>query len=45
MKTVRARKYPQTIPEISYIVIDIETAADDTALQLMKAISNTIRAR
>ncbi|BAE75284.1 D-3-phosphoglycerate dehydrogenase [Sodalis glossinidius str. 'morsitans'] len=40
-----AAQYLQTTPEIGYVVIDVETAAKDTALQLMKAISGTIRAR
>lgn len=40
-----AAQYLQTTPEIGYVVIDVETAAEDTALQLMKAIPGTIRAR
>ncbi|WP_074012352.1 phosphoglycerate dehydrogenase [Candidatus Sodalis sp. SoCistrobi] len=40
-----AAQYLQTTPEIGYVVIDVETAAEDTALQLMKAIQGTIRAR
>lgn len=40
-----AAQYLQTTPEISYVVIDVETAAEDTALQLMKAIPGTVRAR
>ncbi|AHF74981.1 D-3-phosphoglycerate dehydrogenase [Candidatus Sodalis pierantonius str. SOPE] len=40
-----AAQYLQTTPEIGYVVIDVETVAEDTALQLMKAIPGTIRAR
>lgn len=40
-----AAQYLQTTPEIGYVIIDVETAAEDTALQLMKAIPGTIRAR
>lgn len=40
-----AAQYLQTTPEIGYVVIDVKTAAEDTALQLMKAIPGTIRAR
>ncbi|MGP2690860.1 phosphoglycerate dehydrogenase, partial [Serratia nevei] len=42
-----AAQYLQTGPEIGYVVIDIEaeTARADAALQRMKAIDGTIRAR
>ncbi len=38
-------QYLQTTPEIGYVVIHVETAVEDTALQLMKALPGTIRAR
>ncbi|AOR62530.1 phosphoglycerate dehydrogenase [Pectobacterium wasabiae] len=40
-----AAQYLQTTPEIGYVVIDVETDGAQTALQLMKAIPGTIRAR
>ncbi|WP_413737114.1 phosphoglycerate dehydrogenase [Sodalis sp. RH21] len=40
-----AAQYLQTTPEIGYVVIDVETDAENTALQLLKAIPGTIRAR
>ncbi|MCI4180874.1 phosphoglycerate dehydrogenase, partial [Dickeya dianthicola] len=40
-----AAQYLQTSPEIGYVVIDVETDGADTALQLMKSIPGTIRAR
>ncbi|KAA8727747.1 MAG: phosphoglycerate dehydrogenase [Ewingella americana] len=42
-----AAQYLQTSPQIGYVVIDVETdtATLSTALQLMKAIPGTIRAR
>ncbi|MDX5629026.1 MULTISPECIES: phosphoglycerate dehydrogenase [unclassified Brenneria] len=40
-----AAQYLQTTPEIGYVVIDVETDGAHTALQLMKAIPGTIRAR
>lgn len=40
-----AAQYLQTSAEIGYVVIDVETDGADTALQLMKAIPGTIRAR
>lgn len=40
-----AAQYLQTSAEIGYVVIDVETDAASTALQLMKAIPGTIRAR
>ncbi|AJC67754.1 MULTISPECIES: phosphoglycerate dehydrogenase [Dickeya] len=40
-----AAQYLQTSPTIGYVVIDVETDGADTALQLMKAIPGTIRAR
>ncbi|SQI44982.1 D-3-phosphoglycerate dehydrogenase [Serratia plymuthica] len=42
-----AAQYLQTGPEIGYVVIDIdaETERADAALQRMKAIAGTIRAR
>ncbi|MFP9228895.1 phosphoglycerate dehydrogenase [Pectobacterium cacticida] len=40
-----AAQYLQTTPEIGYVVIDVETKGAETALQLMKAIPGTIRAR
>jgi len=42
-----AAQYLQTSPEVGYVVIDAETdtATLNTALQLMKAIPGTIRAR
>jgi len=40
-----AAQYLQTTPDIGYVVIDVETDAENTALQLLKAIPGTIRAR
>ena len=40
-----AAQYLQTTPEIGYVVIDVETDAENAALQLLKAIPGTIRAR
>ncbi len=40
-----AAQYLQTTAEIGYVVIDVETNAENTALQLLKAIPGTIRAR
>jgi len=40
-----AAQYLQTTAEIGYVVIDVETDAENTALQLLKAIPGTIRAR
>ncbi|WP_413721421.1 phosphoglycerate dehydrogenase [Sodalis sp. RH24] len=40
-----AAQYLQTTPEIGYVVIDVETDTENTALQLLKAIPGTIRAR
>ncbi|MCL2894197.1 phosphoglycerate dehydrogenase [Brenneria tiliae] len=40
-----AAQYLQTSAEIGYVVIDVETDCAHTALQLMKAIPGTIRAR
>ena len=42
-----AAQYLQTGPEIGYVVIDIEAETEraDAALQRMKAIDGTIRAR
>ncbi|WAT06062.1 phosphoglycerate dehydrogenase [Rouxiella badensis] len=42
-----AAQYLQTSPEVGYVVIDVEADIEtvDTALQLMKAIPGTIRAR
>lgn len=40
-----AAQYLQTSAEIGYVVIDVETDAANTALQLMKTIPGTIRAR
>lgn len=40
-----AAQYLQTTAEIGYVVIDVETDGANTALQLMKAIPGTIRAR
>ncbi|WJV53377.1 phosphoglycerate dehydrogenase [Prodigiosinella aquatilis] len=40
-----AAQYLQTTAEIGYVVIDVETDGADTALQLMKSIPGTIRAR
>ncbi len=40
-----AAQYLQTTPDIGYVVIDVETNAENTALQLLKAIPGTIRAR
>ncbi|PLR35657.1 phosphoglycerate dehydrogenase [Chimaeribacter arupi] len=43
-----AAQYLQTSPEIGYVVIDVESDSADganTALQMMKAIPGTIRAR
>ncbi|EHD20040.1 MULTISPECIES: phosphoglycerate dehydrogenase [Brenneria] len=40
-----AAQYLQTSAEIGYVVIDVETDGAHTALQLMKAIPGTIRAR
>ncbi|QWA12009.1 phosphoglycerate dehydrogenase [Sodalis ligni] len=40
-----AAQYLQTTADIGYVVIDVETDAENTALQLLKAIPGTIRAR
>ncbi|TCV91689.1 phosphoglycerate dehydrogenase [Biostraticola tofi] len=40
-----AAQYLQTTPQIGYVVIDVETDEQNTALQLLKAIPGTIRAR
>ncbi|EIC83473.1 phosphoglycerate dehydrogenase [Serratia sp. M24T3] len=42
-----AAQYLQTSPEVGYVVIDVEADVEtvDTALQLMKGIPGTIRAR
>ncbi|MGL9735863.1 MAG: hypothetical protein ACR5LF_10360 [Symbiopectobacterium sp.] len=40
-----AAQYLQTSADIGYMVIDVETDAANTALQLMKAIPGTISAR
>ncbi|CAK9884299.1 MAG: D-3-phosphoglycerate dehydrogenase [Candidatus Erwinia impunctatus] len=42
-----AAQYLQTTPQMGYVVIDVDAAQDvaDTAIQLMKAIPGTIRAR
>ncbi|MEA9391732.1 phosphoglycerate dehydrogenase [Acerihabitans sp. TG2] len=40
-----AAQYLQTTAEIGYVVIDVETDAENAALQLLKAIPGTIRAR
>jgi D-3-phosphoglycerate dehydrogenase len=40
-----AAQYLQTSADIGYVVIDVQTDGADTALQLMKAIPGTIRAR
>lgn len=42
-----AAQYLQTTPQMGYVVIDIDAPQDvaNTALQLMKAIPGTIRAR
>jgi D-3-phosphoglycerate dehydrogenase len=40
-------QYLQTTPQMGYVVIDVDASQDeaDKALQLMKAIPGTIRAR
>ena len=40
-----AAQYLQTDDEIGYVVIDIETADSNTALQALKAVEGTIKAR
>ncbi|WP_438267855.1 hypothetical protein [Lonsdalea iberica] len=40
-----AAQYLQTSADIGYVVIDVVTDSADTALQLMKSIPGTIRAR
>ncbi len=40
-----AAQYLQTSPKIGYVVIDVETAQSEQALEKLKAISGTIRAR
>jgi D-3-phosphoglycerate dehydrogenase / 2-oxoglutarate reductase len=40
-----AAQYLQTTPEIGYVVIDVETARSEEALEKLKDIEGTIRAR
>jgi D-3-phosphoglycerate dehydrogenase / 2-oxoglutarate reductase len=40
-----AAQYLQTTPEIGYVVIDVETARSEEALEKLKEIEGTIRAR
>ncbi|PSJ36791.1 phosphoglycerate dehydrogenase [Zobellella taiwanensis] len=40
-----AAQYLQTSPKIGYVVIDVETAQSEQALEKLKAINGTIRAR